>query len=440
VPPTHLNPAIPLAVEEVILRGLQKDPEARFPTAEAMADGFNEALGRKLSTASYPILHVDSKPSLNVPQPSAKQNNRLYYGLGGALIVLLLLAVVVVLVLSQLQPQPPATAAATLAQATSALPKVIDNQIGVAADAVPASEELQSAQARLGSNGFIAYVTCNQTSQYHAAQAREMGDLAATYGLKFRIYDSNNEKYAEISQIERARADGVTGLIVCPLDLTTLGDTLKSVQDANLPLVMMASNTENYGGVLIGGDDHLMGLEAGRAAGHIIHDEMNGQANAIILDYPDLDFLVTRANGLEDGVLEIAPETKIIGRYLGATPENGQRSVERLLQDGTQFNVILSINDAGSYGAITAMEDASIDPSSVIISSVDAESIARQYIARGYFMRASVDVGRQKFSETAINAMVKLLAGTSVPETYLVPPGQVITQQTIQADATQPSP
>ncbi len=268
-----------------------------------------------------------------------------------------------------------------------------------------------------------------------------MGDMAANYGIKYRIYDSNNEKFTEISQIERARADGVTGLIICPLDLELLVDTLKSVQQADLPLVMMASNTANYGGVLIGGDDYLMGLEAGRAAGRIIRDQMNGQANAIILDYPDLDFLVTRANGLQDGVLEIAPNTKIIGRYLGATPDNGQHSVEKLLQDGTQFNVILSINDAGSYGAIAAMEKANIDPSAVIISSVDAELVARQYIGQDYFIRASVDVGRQKFSETAINAMVKLLAGSSVPETFLVPPGQVITKQILEAAATQqPSP
>ena len=93
--------------------------------------------------------------------------------------------------------------------------------------------------------------------------------------------------------------------------------------------------------------------------------------------------------------------------------------------------MILSINDAGSYGAIEAMEAASFDPSSVIISSVDAESVARQYIQDGHFMRASVDVGRELFSQTAVNAMVKLLAGSTVPETYLVPPGQVITRDNL---------
>ena len=305
---------------------------------------------------------------------------------------------------------------------------VLDDKTGVAANSAPSADEIERAQARLGETGFIAYITCNQTSQYHSALAREIGDMATQDGLKSRIYDSDNKKEAEISQIERARSDGATGLIVCPLDLKTLDDTLTSVQHAGLPLVMMTSNSDKYGGVLISGDDYLMGVEAGRAAGRVVRDEMDGRANVIILDYPDLDYLVMRANGLEDGVLEIAPGAHVIGRYLGATSDNGEQSVSKVIADGLKFDVILSINDAGSYGAIEAMEKANFDPGSVIISSIDAESVARQYIQSGHFMRASVDVDRQLFSQTAVNVMVKMLAGSTVPGTYLVPPGQVITR------------
>ena len=285
----------------------------------------------------------------------------------------------------------------------------------------------------MGTHGFIAYVTCNQTSQYHAAQAREISDTAARYDLPFHIYDSDNEAFTEISQIERARADGVTGLIVCPLDAAALNDTLLSVQQARMPLVQLTSNAESYGGVLIAGDDYQTGLKAGRIAGEIIRDEHDGHANVIILDYPSLEYLIVRADGLEAGILEIAPEANIVGRYLGATAENGEQSVSRLLTDGVEFDVILSINDAGSYGAISALEKAGVDPSSVIISSIDAESVARQYIRNSYFIRSSIAVARQEFSETSVNALVKLLAGATVPETYLVPPGDAITRADLLA-------
>ena len=62
----------------------------------------------------------------------------------------------------------------------------------------------------------------------------------------------------------------------------------------------------------------------------IIRDEMGGHADVIILDYPDLDYLVTRANGLEDGVLEFAPEAHdhraLSRRDSGQRPEVGQQA------------------------------------------------------------------------------------------------------------------
>jgi ABC-type sugar transport system substrate-binding protein len=201
-----------------------------------------------------------------------------------------------------------------------------------------------------------------------------------------------------------------------------------------MPMVFMHSGMSNYGGVVLAGDDYLMGLEAGRAGGTLINDELNGEANVVILDYPDLPGLVTRADGLEHGVLEVAPNATIVGRFPGGTRENGYASVKRLIEGGTDFDVIVSINDAGSYGAIQALEEAGLEPSSIFISSIDAEALAREYIGEDYFIRASVDVGREQFSLTAVNSVIKLLAGATVPEIFLVPPGQVVTKDTLDSD------
>ncbi|MBE0690201.1 MAG: hypothetical protein IH587_08795, partial [Anaerolineae bacterium] len=54
------------------------------------------------------------------------------------------------------------------------------------------------------------------------------------------------------------------------------------------------------------------------------------------------------------------------------------------------------------------------------------------YIRNGYFMRASVDVGRERFSRAAIDVMIKLLAGATVPERILVPPGGVVTRAALE--------
>jgi ABC-type sugar transport system substrate-binding protein/predicted Ser/Thr protein kinase len=408
--PSELNPNVTADVEAVVLRALHKRPEARFATAEAMANALNAALGRPLHSGSYPLMRIEQ------PRPVRRRmSRRVFAAMGG------LLALVIVLFALVARTLPPAPPIATI---------VVGEQAAMEASE-PTDAEISQAQTRLADGGFIAYVTCNQTSQYHAAMAREMTELGMVHGIRVEVYDSDSRKDLQISQIERARADGATGLIVCPLDLDALVDTMNAVEQAHIPLVTTIGDAPTYGGVLVSGDERLIGLEAGRAAGRIVLEEMGGQARVVVLEFPDLQPLVTRADAMIEGLHEFAPDAEIVGRYLGATAENGRNSIQRLINEGVAFDVVLSINDAGAYGAIDALADANYAPHSVIISSVDAESIARQYIRDGYFMRASVDVGRRDFAETAIHAMVKLLAGATMPEVYLVPPGRVVEAENV---------
>ena len=178
----------------------------------------------------------------------------------------------------------------------------------------------------------------------------------------------------------------------------------------------------------------MLGKEPGLFAGQLVTEELGGHARVIILDFPDLEDIVIRANGLEDGLLEAAPDAEIVGRYTGATRELGAESVRALLDDGVDFDVILSINDAGAYGAIDALEEAGYSGDEVIIVSVDAEDLARQFIEDQHFMRGSIAVGRTESAAGAVDAMVKLLAGSPVPMDILTEPGALVTQDTLNSE------
>ncbi|HLV35061.1 MAG TPA: protein kinase [Spirillospora sp.] len=415
--PRELNPDIPPAVEAVILKGLEKDPNRRYTSILQMADDLDRALGRKPSSTGDLLFPTPPMIRTDALQHRQRQARRRALLISGLIVLLALLVAVVLLVPPQVAPVPRA-----VIQAGASAP---------ASSVIPTEDEILLARRALGDSGFIAYITCNQTSEYHATQAREMGDFARAYGLDYRVYDSDTNPYQQLTHIERARTDGASGIIVCPLDQDLLDGPLKSIQDSRLPLVIMGGESPTYGGVLITGDEYEMGFKAGQLAGRIIAAEMNGTANVIVLDYPDLPHLVTRADGLVAGVLAEAPDATIVGRFRGATPEFARTSVSRLLEDGVPFNVIVSINDAGSFGAIEALAEAGIGPSRVVVSSIDAEQLARRYIREGYYMRGSVDVGREKFSRATIDVMTKLLAGGTLPERVLVPPGEVMTAETL---------
>lgn len=186
--------------------------------------------------------------------------------------------------------------------------------------------------------------------------------------------------------------------------------------------------------MIIAGDDYELGLAAGRFAGKIVAHEMNGRAEVVILGFPGLPSLVHRAEGLQHGLEEEAPMAVVVAHARGGTREFALESIGALIMRDQTFDVILSINDAGSFGAIAALERAGVPPHSVVISSVDAEALAQDYIRRGHFIRGSVATKREECSVTAIGAMVKLLAGSTVPEMFVIPPGPVVTQATLVGD------
>jgi ABC-type sugar transport system substrate-binding protein len=97
--------------------------------------------------------------------------------------------------------------------------------------------------------------------------------------------------------------------------------------------------------------------------------------------------------------------------------------------------VIVSINDAGAFGAIEAMEAAGMTPDDVFISSVDAEALAQQYIQDGYFIRGSVQSSRVENANALLNSAVKLLAGETMPQFVQVPPGPMVTKETLETAA-----
>jgi serine/threonine protein kinase/ABC-type sugar transport system substrate-binding protein len=458
-PPSEFNPDCPRQVEEVIMTALEKDRDQRFNSADEMARALNLALGRPGSSDSIstPIPRFSSTQTRPL---SSRRKGEMRGWLVGAVATLLVLVAVAAGALivqnintnNQLHQDQTLQADAVTAQAVALNLTATAAQFSPtppaestlelekrlpASDVVPSQAEIDSVKARLGEKGFIAYIACTQDTEFHSGLAREMNDLATEYDLNFRVYDSEADAYREITLIERARSDGAAALIICPLDAKLLSGSLASVQSAGLPLVFFADDVTEYGAVLVGGDNYLLGLEPGRFAGQIITDEKGGKAKVIVLDYSDREDLVSRANGLVDGLLENAPDAIIVGRYRGGTREFGKESVSQLINDGVEFDTIVSINDAGAFGAIEAMEEAGITPDEVFISSVDAEALAQQYIRDGYFFRGSVQSSRVENAHALLNSAVKLLAGDTMPQFVLVPPGPMVTKETLETAASE---
>jgi len=432
-PPSMLKANIPPQLEMVILRAIEKNPKDRYQSVGDMAKAVKHALGTSVSSTSYPDVSPDLLERAKTATTSQRQKQKnpqvsssmfIVTGIIGGVIGV---AIAFVLLFGGdiLQSSVPDTPSFTILE---------DVRSPSGIDLAPSDDQILQAQRQLGDDGFIASIACNLSSEYHATLSREITEFARERGLTIRTFDSDSDGYEQRTLIEQALAEDARAIILCPLDYSLLGDPLAAIETSHIPLVMFhPAEDESYNGVFISDtDDYSMGLKAGRLAGQFIVDERGGEAQVIILDFPDLESIIQRANGIEDGILEIAPDATVVQRVLGATREFGYESVTDLLADGVEFNVIASINDAGAYGAIEALDEADIPPEDVIVVGIDAEQQARDYIAEGYYMRGSLAVGRRDRARAAVDVIIRMLAGDDVPQSISVPPGDVVTKETLE--------
>ncbi|MCL4253305.1 MAG: protein kinase [Anaerolineae bacterium] len=444
--PSVHNADISPEIENVIMKALAKNPDDRFQTMGEMDIALRKAANMSISSSgNYPVMSVP-KPVSETPTrlhpnlaDKAKTNNP-FLLIGGILSGLFMIVVIGFAVISSQNnanstPATPTSDVSPKIDVSNIQATILTGEFGTPEDVVPTDEEIAIAQARVGDN-FVAVIACNRTSEFHSGSVREITDFLNGYGIASRVYDADNNEARQPSLIEQARTDGAMAFVICPLNMNIMHDTLQALDNAHIPLTLFSTGGDGYayGGIVTTGDDYDLGYKPGQFAGQIIVDELGGEAQVIILDYPDLPAIVARANGLEEGVLNIAPNATIIGRYLGGTEDFGKASVEQLLADGVEFNVIVSINDAGSLGAIEALEAANIPRDQVVIVSIDANAAAREAIRQGQYMRASVDIDRTASSKIKVDALIRILGGGTVPEQVNVPPGDMVTIETLNSD------
>ena len=326
--------------------------------------------------------------------------------------------------------QPTSTPAAINASAEGAAPQptILPDKFGTAEEFVPIEAEIKAAQAALGESGFIGIITCTMDTEYHSTVANSAKARADTLGLKATIFDSAVQAEKQVTAIRNFVARGVKVIILCVLEPKLLEPVVKEAADAGILFVQIAGPALSVKGISVGGEadsNANLGCAAGEIAGELIVKEKGGQANVAILDYPDLPQIVIRADSIEQCLLAQAAQATIVGRFLGGTTENGLKSMVTALEQHPDIDVVVSINDAGAYGALTALQAAGKDPQTTIIVGIDAEAKAKDLIKAGSYYRGTVDTSPAQTGEIVINAAVKLLAGATVPQNIKIPANKV---------------
>lgn len=418
IPPRSINPDISVEIERVVLQALQKEPRERFFDAAEMVEALQAISNSNVN--AEPSSPRRTGISAMIKRPTRQSSTPLIF----SLIVLATLIGLLVLLTNVAGENN-----------TPHLPTVIARSSGSFEVAEPTVAEIARAQAKLGETGFIAFIACSLDSQFQATRAREMSDFAEGYGLPYRVYDSGNDAYIQLTIIERARLEGSRAIILCPLKPSLLADSLRSLRSAGIPFVLTNAIRDGYGGVMLDLNDYEVGRMAGEYVGQIL-DENDETARIILLTAPDHPFSEERTQGFLDGLNSEQPSVEMVARYPTGSDRNASESeIATLMRNDQDIDAIFSVTDSGAYGAIAALEVAGVEPSEVIIASVNAESLALDEIYNNTYLRASVDIARNSGSQGALDAVVKMLGGGTLPEILTLPPPTVITYDIISEQA-----
>jgi len=246
---------------------------------------------------------------------------------------------------------------------------------------------------------------------YKTAQA-----VAAEKGISLLAVDSNYDPAKQVSIMEDMLAKKVDALILGAVDPAGVLPTVAQFNAAKIPVVAVDNPLEKGTVTFVGIDNYAGGKMGGRWAGKYIKSKLGGKANIGILDYPEEQACIDRANGFLDGVKEFSPDVKVVARLEGfAVRDKAMAVMEDIIQAHPEVNVVFGINDDSALGALAAMEAAGKTKSGELIVGFDGTADAKAAIKRGSILMADVAQDGNAFARAAIDAALKAIKGETLP-------------------------
>lgn len=192
---------------------------------------------------------------------------------------------------------------------------------------------------------------------------------------------------SQVDLVQSFTAQGVSGVVLAPLNDTALAAPVKAAADAQIPVVIFDSDLKDKSyASFVATDNRAAGALAGERMGKLL----GGKGNLIVLRYLEGSASTTNR---EEGFLEAIkkfPDIKVVSdnRYGGATTESAHAASENLLlaQNAAKGSVngIFTPNESTTFGMLLALQKADLagkihfigfDSSDKLVQAVSAGQI-----------------------------------------------------------------
>jgi ribose transport system substrate-binding protein len=211
----------------------------------------------------------------------------------------------------------------------------------------PATEETAPAAAE----GYSVGMTVQDLSnQIWASASENLKKLVEADGGQFTYLDCKSNPSTQIAQVENFIASGVDAIVIQVAEKNALEGVLAQARAAGIKIFCWDDDLENSDlNWLV--DNYQLGRVIGQEAAKWINEKHAGTAEVAVLDYPQLEILLQRGNGIVDAIKEFAPNAKIVAQSSAINPTEGMTKTETFLQANPNIKVIAAIGGGGAVGA-----------------------------------------------------------------------------------------
>jgi ribose transport system substrate-binding protein len=275
---------------------------------------------------------------------------------------------------------------------------------------------LFAGSARAADEMTIAVFTKNSTNPAYEAFRIAADQIARSTGARVLHFvpkqpDNVDEQKAMVEQVLKDRPDAV---IFIPVDDVAMVDSVKKLNDAKIPVVLVSNPLPGSFVTYVGADDFEIGYREAR----YLFEHLGAKGKIVVIEgTPAAPTNRERVRGYQRAFAEF-PGIEVLGSGIGNYQQpDAKRVMEKFLSEHPQIDAVLSANDGMALGVLEALKDAK--RTSVVIG-INGILPAVKQIETGAIL-ASVDFNMFKIGCVATRAAVRHLKREPLPEKVILP-------------------
>lgn len=241
-------------------------------------------------------------------------------------------------------------------------------------------------------------------------------------GDELIVMDAAFDPAKQITDIEDMIQQGVSVMLIDPVDSKGIQASLNACEAANIPVIAYNSPVEDSSKVVstVASDNFM----AGQLIGEELAKELNGTGKVVMLTYNVAQVCLDRANGFKDAISKY-PDIQIVAEQeIQPGVDTALPVMENMLQSYPDLTGVFALNDPSAIGCAAAVEAAKL-LDKIKIVGVDGSEDGKKAILEGKLLASAaqhpIDIGA-----ISIQTAYKVLEDPSTVEKDIKVPVELV--------------